>query len=140
MPQFQMPLDSSEYATQWQKATIGYFAKGYFEAMFFTECHADNPELENATISDLSAEAWEQSLKDCAKFEQDNAALLDRAYQEFDYDSEQAGRDFWFTRNGHGVGFWDRDLGDLGDKLSEAASVRRSVDLYMGDDGKLYLA
>jgi len=24
------------------------------------------------------------------------------------YDDEQAGRDFWFTRQGHGVGFWDR--------------------------------
>jgi hypothetical protein len=140
MPQFQMPLDNSEYAVQWQKATIGYFAKGYFEAMFFTECHADNPELENATINDLSPEAWEASLKSCASFEQDNAALLEQAYEQFDYDSEQAGRDFWYTRNGHGVGFWDRDLGDLGDKLTDASDKFNSVDLYMGDDSKLYLA
>jgi len=34
---------------------------------------------------------------------------------------EQAGNDFSYTRNGHGVGFWDRDKvwGDLGDKLTE---------------------
>ena len=25
------------------------------------------------------------------------------------YCEEQAGRDFWFTRQGHGAGFWDRE-------------------------------
>lgn len=140
MPEFQMPLDSSEYAVQWQTAKIGYFAKGYLEAMFFTECHADNPELEHATINDLSVEAWERSLRTCAKFEEGNAGLLARAYEEYDYDSEQAGRDFWFTRNGHGCGFWDRGLDELGDQLSEASRQHGSIDLCLGDDGKLYLA
>ena len=140
MPEFQMPLDNSEYAIQWQKAKIGYFAKGYFEAMFFTECHSDNPELEDATINDLSPEAWEKSLKDCAAFEYPNSELLDHAYEAFEYDSEQAGRDFWFSRNGHGAGFFDRGLGETGDMLQEAARRRGSVDLYRGDDGRLYLS
>lgn len=148
MPEFQMPLDDSEYAVQWQRAKIGYFAKGYFEAMFFTECHSDNPELEDATINDLSADAWEQSLKDCAAFQANlpkdshGRTYLDLAYDYalIDYDSEQAGRDFWFTRNGHGVGFWDRGLGLVGDRLSVASKAFRAVDLYRGDDGKLYLS
>lgn len=29
--------------------------------------------------------------------------------------------DYWLTRNHHGAGFWDRGLGDLGDRLTEAA-------------------
>ena len=40
---------------------------------------------------------------------------------------EQAGHDFWLTRNGHGAGFWDRGLGELGDRLSEAARIYGSV-------------
>jgi len=31
------------------------------------------------------------------------------------------GHDLWLTRNGHGAGFWDRGLGELGERLSEAA-------------------
>jgi hypothetical protein len=30
---------------------------------------------------------------------------------------EQAGIDFWLTRNRHGAGYWDRGLGITGDKL-----------------------
>jgi len=48
------------------------------------------------------------------------------------------GYDFWLTRNGHGAGFWDRGLGDLGERLTEAAKVYGGVDLYVGDDGRIY--
>jgi hypothetical protein len=50
----------------------------------------------------------------------------------------RAGHDFWLTRNGHGAGFWDRGLGDLGERLSKAAKVYGEVYLYPGDDGKVY--
>lgn len=33
---------------------------------------------------------------------------------------EQIGHDFTLTRNGHGAGFWDRGLGDIGKRLTEA--------------------
>jgi len=51
---------------------------------------------------------------------------------------ECAGHDFWLTRNGHGAGFWDRGMGGLGDRLSNAAKAFGSVDLYVGDDKKIY--
>lgn len=35
--------------------------------------------------------------------------------------SECAGHDLWCTSNGCGTGFWDRDLGKLGDALADAA-------------------
>lgn len=53
-------------------------------------------------------------------------------------DPEQAGHDFWLTRNRHGDGFWDRGLGERGERLSDAARVYSSVDLYVGDDGLIY--
>lgn len=52
-------------------------------------------------------------------------------------DVSMSGHDFWLTRNGHGAGYWDRGLGDLGDKLSDAAKTFGSVDLYV-QDGKIY--
>jgi len=51
---------------------------------------------------------------------------------------EQFGHDFWLTRNGHGAGFWDRGLGELGDTLTKWAQSYGSVDLYVGDDEKIY--
>jgi hypothetical protein len=56
-----------------------------------------------------------------------------------DATADQAGHDFWFSRNRHGVGFWDRgDMYPDGDKLHELAIAYGEVDLYIGDDGLVY--
>ncbi len=52
----------------------------------------------------------------------------------------QMGHDFWLTRNRHGAGFWDRGLGSLGDDLTKRAHAYGSSDLYVGDDGKVYVS
>jgi hypothetical protein len=51
---------------------------------------------------------------------------------------EQAGMDFWLTRCGHGAGFWDRGLGKLGERLSEAAIASGETWMYIGDDEGIY--
>ena len=43
----------------------------------------------------------------------------------------QIGHDFWLTREGHGAGFWDRGLGDIGRRLTDAARVYGSIDLQL---------
>jgi hypothetical protein len=67
---------------------------------------------------------------------------LERA--ESDYDREAAGRDFWYTRNGHGVGFWDRGFkgraGAIAQRLSDSASAFRESDIYRGDDSRVYVS
>jgi hypothetical protein len=50
---------------------------------------------------------------------------------------EMLGHDLWLTRNGHGVGFWDRDLGDLGDLLTDLADLMGEFDLSVGDYGTI---
>lgn len=55
-------------------------------------------------------------------------------------ESEHAGHDFWLTRAGHGVGFWARGLGDLGDRLTEACTVAGNREPYLGDDGLVYIS
>jgi hypothetical protein len=44
--------------------------------------------------------------------------------------------DIWFTRNGHGAGFFDHNY-ENEDLLINAGKNLKSKDLYVGDDGKL---
>jgi len=113
------------------------FYSAYLEAMEWTECHPDNPELHEA--SGWSNELLNSSKADCAAFERDNATLLSDAYAYYDYIAEQAGHDFWLTRNGHGAGFWDRGLGNIGDKLTDSAHQFGPAVLYTGDDRLIYI-
>lgn len=146
MPEFIMPTRGRvaiEGAEHIMGATLGWenldaFTQGYIEAMFFTDASsADDGDLENATFADIAPQFLASIIADCQRFQTEALALLETAYSEHDYDESQAGRDYWYTRNGHGVGFWDRGLGDLGDKLSDAAG-HSTIDIYRGDDGQVY--
>ena len=63
----------------------------------------------------------------------------DGASRHYEYTaSDCAGHDFWLTRCGHGAGFWDRGVGETGERLTKAAEKFGNVDLCVGDDGKIY--
>lgn len=72
------------------------FIRAYFEAVRFTEAREDH----DAEFCEI----WkrEQVLECLAFFVYAEHMLCDKAI-------EQAGHDFWLSRNGHGTGFWDRD-------------------------------
>ena len=87
----------------------------------------------NYSREDISPATESEIKEDCKNF-------IDRANDLLkDIDVEQAGHDFWLTRNGHGAGFWDRGLGEIGDKLTEICKEFGECNLYIGDDGKIYL-
>jgi hypothetical protein len=125
------------------------FTRGYMEAICFTEFHCDNEELEHATFDDFADKTINQIITDCAEFqrlvneEKDSfdRSLLDLAYDYCvsNYDEPYAGHDFWMTRNLHGVGFWDRGLGSVGNKLTRIAQTFKECHVYKGDDGKVYI-
>ena len=52
---------------------------------------------------------------------------------------EQLGHDLWLTRNGHGAGFWDRGLGALGDRLTEAARSLGEAMAYVDTDDVVHV-
>jgi hypothetical protein len=135
MPQFVLPMGSNQAADYFGR--LDAFTRGYITAAFWT---ADE-ELKEATVDELSPEATHQLTDDCNGFNLLADVWLHKAYLHGDmsYSMEQAGIDFWLTRNRHGAGFWDRELGIAGDKLSEFAHSFGSCDLYRGDDGLLYL-
>ena len=96
----------------------------------------------NYTIDDISAATMAEMQADCADFTKNNQADLllyceKMAHGEWSGEA-MAGQDFWLTRNRHGAGFWDRGLGELGQRLTRAAQVSSGVDLYVGDDGKIH--
>lgn len=71
--------------------------------------------------------------------------LIERFYLANESDADQLaegmlGHDLHLTRNGHGAGFWDRGLGDVGDRLAEAARALGELELYVADGGTLELA
>jgi hypothetical protein len=76
----------------------------------------------------ISEETQAEMAADCEAFYAANAADL------ADIDAVEAGHDFWLTRNRHGAGFWDRGLGDVGKRLSDAANVYGEAYLELGDD------
>ena len=49
------------------------------------------------------------------------------------------GMDIWLTRNGHGSGFFDHGYENEG-SLNKSAEKLKGVDLYLGDDLKLYFS
>lgn len=120
------------------------FFSGYVECLYFCDTGEDGQPPSDAQMAD---EARDASRLECAKFEAENAELLSRAYAR-GYEIAQAGRDFYFTRNGHGVGFWDRDelkpshedgSENIGERLSEAARACGEASPYLGDDGRIYI-
>ena len=84
--------------------------------------------------SDLAPETIEEMRTDCAAFLAANAHDIAATNAT----PEQTGHDFWLTRNRHGAGFWDRGYGPEGGRLTDAAHAYSGVDLYVGDDGRIY--
>jgi hypothetical protein len=108
-------------------------AQQYLETALWSSSDEDGHPLDDQfDVSDFAPEAIQQAEKDCLDFLSTNDVG--------DLDEEQVGHNFWLTRNRHGAGFWDLGLGALGDRLTKAAHVYGSCDVYLGDDGKLYLS
>lgn len=150
MPEFILPHGSAEDEQAFNE--LAPFVRGYIECMFFTDTNTgDDAEdgLEHASTGELAPESLAKIIAECEAWQAENASLLALAYQQDDYSEEQAGRDYWFTRNGHGCGFWDREqltvivsegpttTTKLGDVLSKAARYS-SRSIYRGDDDAIH--
>lgn len=123
---------------------INEFILGYITCAIWASIGDDEQPLDEKYDSDdLAPETRKAMEADCEKFIAENETALSDyegiigSHPEYT-ESVKAGHDFWLTRNGHGAGFWDRGIGETGDTLTEASEGFGGVDLYVGDDGKLY--
>lgn len=133
----------SVYASRLDVAFTDAALSGYFECALWSGLDettgADNPPPldDRFTVDDLADETRAQLARDLARF----LRGLDRSdiSEVARLDAGQVGHDLCLTRNGHGAGFWDRGLGELGERLSVHARAIGESTLYVGDDGKLYV-
>lgn len=109
------------------------FTAAYIECALWSSTDDDGEPIE-CSISDISSESLAAMVEDCSNFQ---SSFFDRYHT--DWTSEQAGHDFWLTRNGHGAGFWDRGFA-AGDELTKMAKAYGPCDLYIGNDSKVYIA
>lgn len=130
MPEFQLNTPNKAHPFY----TLSAFARGYVEAMFFTNGDTGDERenlLNELGVEKLTRKAVKDIAADCDKFL--STIMPDGCFvqqwiaraEELDpsYDETRAGHDLWFSRQGHGVGFWDRGLGEIGDGLDEIAKA-----------------
>ena len=122
--------DSMNTAT---KSKIERFIDAYVAtALWSSTDDKGNPLDSNYSRTDIAPEALDVMAADCRKFFAEN--------EECQTDPDSAGHDFWLTRNHHGAGFWDGDWEEeMGEKLTEASRKCGESNLYVGDDGQLYI-
>ena len=109
---------------------IDEIMEGYFTAALWFTVDEDGDLLDDSYTSDDICNESKQDqrlwvvnwLKDVIE----SGLLIDLEESQHIYGSAEysleskIGHDLWLTRCGHGVGFWDRGLGVLGEKLTES--------------------
>lgn len=131
--------------------TLDQFTTGYVIAALWSS-HDDRDGMNDAPldekfdITDIAETTLQQMIADCAKFQAEQWDTMQSAFESPDYrripdstELQTAGHDFWLTRNHHGAGFWDGDYPKAeADKLTSASHAFGEVNLYVGDDDKIY--
>jgi hypothetical protein len=107
---------------------------GYLDCALWSSTDDNDQPLDVLGVEAIAPETRKKMRSELTDFVLKNQALLKASGLQ----DTQIGHDFWLTRNGHGAGFWDRGLGAIGDQLTTACKPYGSVDLYVGDDGKIY--
>ena len=117
------------------------FANGYAETMLWANAYRDGEDgcepvdaLHDGVELSEKAEAalWQDSLDFLTP---QVVRLINGATRRTGYSLSQAGHDFALTRNGQGAGFWDRDLGLVGEALTKIARPCGERSLWIDADG-----
>ena len=117
-----------------------YFYLAYLEAAVWSSTDDDGEPIERLDL-DVSEETKAEMRADCDRFYDDNEHLItsenclrQSPYSRYSCD-EQAGHDFWFTRNGHGVGFWETSdwEAEAGEQLTNASKAFGEYYLFAQD-------
>lgn len=119
-----------------QIATLDAFTLAYVDCALWSSTGDDEQPLdETYGVEDIAPVTLASMVADCKAFQEAHGALIGD-------DEERAGHDFWLTRNGHGAGFWDGDWDEVDPTgiLDKACKAFPGRDLYVGDDGLIYMS
>lgn len=95
----------------------------YLEAIDFTETGDTDQPVPGTPLYHLFLR---ECVIDCLSFYSRIACYLDGTDNEL----ARAGHDFWFTRNGHGCGFWDGDWPTYGEMFTKISKGYGEVDAH----------
>lgn len=119
---------------------LSSFALAYLTAALFT----DLPEGEigsgefspkQTDLNRFPSATLTRAQQDCDAFIKQNSLEMFGG----DTEMEKIARDFWYTRNHHGCGFWDGDYAEeIGKKLTASAKTFGETSLYRGRGGWFY--
>lgn len=115
------------------------FFTAYIEAALWSSTDNNgDPLCDNYCPEDIHIAAWESMFQECRRFLELHGIP---EYHDSRYtNAENAGHDFWLTRNRHGAGFWDRNLpAKVGRRFTNAAHSFGECSLYVGDDQKIHV-
>lgn len=128
------------------------FQRGYLRAALWSSTDTHPQTGEDVSLDDGDWEwaegAEEEMNAEAASFFAKHRGALELYAERISYDPSKgtpydyAGHDLWLTRNGHGAGFWDRGLGELGKRLASYCgwgTEYSEVYLYLGDDLKIHI-
>lgn len=128
--------------------TRAYVTAALWSSTNYVDADEDDDEAMDAPFDDdygiehLSPEAVERVKADCDRFRELYGHLLTADNLRRPGGSsveEKAGHDFWLTRAGHGVGFWDGGWAkEPGEILTRAAKSFGEMELCVGDDGRIH--
>lgn len=125
-----------------EAAVLGYVECGLWLALNGETMEPDD----SADASDLTPDAESRVREDVTSFILGNAGDClaycrpGRGHGRISDAAGHLGHDFYLTRNGHGAGFWDRGLGDLGDRLTGASEPYGEQTFVVGANGEVDLA
>ena len=109
---------------------------GYASAILFSENDSDTEEPldSNYSISDFDEETVKSSKDLIRKFYFENK----KAIEDSGMDLDTIGNDIWYTRAGHGAGFFDHNLDkDIEDELTKGAKALGELPTVETYDGKI---
>lgn len=115
---------------------LNYYGS-YFEAMFWADIDNSDDISGNYDIHDIDRDILVSMVNELDSFFNESQSILD----ETDYTHDQACHDFYFTRCGHGVGFWENDhcnekqgglLTNIAKKYNEVYITESEGKLYIG--------
>ena len=112
---------------------IDNIVQSYLQTALWAE-GGDGSELDSKSIDDIDQNSIQGSKQDVMNFlRQAESQASDELST---YNAESLGHNLWLSRNGHGAGFFD----DNNDKLQNIARNMKGADIYVGDDGKVYIS
>lgn len=123
------------------------FTRAYVECALWSSTDESTPDGgepfdKNYGIEDIAPDSLLIMITNCLRFQSENIAHITN--ENYCYTnreaSEQAGHDFWLTRNGHGCGFWDGDwVEPAATILTDTSGAFGECNLYVGDDGMIHI-